>query len=317
MNTLLKNNYDKLLLAFAFILLTATAAWVWLQQPALNALRHQPVAAHLTGKPHTAATWRSPDSTAANWPRPSVQSHGAGWIYEVFTPPVIYYNTLAKTFTVTPPLYFGEGGSVFGLELIAVKLESYRLQLVGYFGAPGDYVAAFISPSVADTFLAREGRRFEGLGLTLKNFSVKKVLVEHNDPWPVYDIAAQAVLQDEQTGTEVTLDSRVRKFTDTPLAVLRLTSATHPEAKPREVHEGDTFKDDSGSYRVERIQLDPPEVVVARQVPGLPLPETKILHPLENGKPAAPGRNIAGQVPAAPKKTVAQPKPEFATADGK
>lgn len=317
MNTLLKNNYDKLLLAFAFILLTATAAWVWLQQPVLNALRHQPVAAHLTGKPHTAATWRSPDSTAANWARPTVQSHGAGWIYEVFTPPVIYYNTLAKTFTVTPPQYFGEGSSVFGLELIAVKLESYRLQLVGYFGAPGDYVAAFVSPSVADTFLAREGRRFEGLGLTLKNFSVKKVLVEHNDSWPVYDIAAQAVLQDEQTGTEVTLDSRVRKFTDTPLAVLRLGNGTNAVAKPREVHEGDTFKDDSGSYRVERIQLDPPEVVVARTTPGLPLPEIKILHPIEKASGSTPDKNIARQAPAKKSKLEAQPKPQFATADGK
>ena len=314
MNTLLKNNYDKLLLAFALLLAGAGAGWVWSQQATVNALRRQPVSAHLTGKAHDRTAWHAPETTAALWAKPSLQSHGAGWIYEVFTPPVIYYNTLAKTFTVTPPQYFADGAeTVFGLELLAVRLELYRLQLVGYFGGPNNYVAAFVSPSLADTLLAREGRRFDGLGLTLKNFAVKKVLVEHNDPWPVYDIAAQAVLQDEQTGAEVTLDSRARKFTDKPLAVLRAPGGSD---KPREVHEGDTFTDESGTYRIERIQLDPPEVVVARQVPGLPLPETKILHPVAPGATPTKG-NLASQKATPAKKNLTPPTTEFATADGK
>ncbi|MBI3887397.1 MAG: hypothetical protein HY302_16950 [Opitutae bacterium] len=315
MITPLKNNYEKLLLGCACALLAAGTTWAWLQQPLLGALRRQAVAAPLSGPPHAPALRRAPEQTAANWAKPAVQSYGPGWVYEVFTPPVIYYHTVAKTFTVTPPLYFAEGlGPVFGLELLAVKLEAYRLQLVGYFGAPGHYIAAFVSPAVADTFLAREGRRFEGLGLTLKNFTVKKILVEHNDPWPVYDIAAQAVLHDEQTGREVLLDSRARKLTDTPLAVLRLANGTD---KPREFREGDTLADESGSYRVERIQLDPPEVVVARTIPGLPLPETKILRPPEKSAGSPPEKNIARQSPDKKARPPAQPHPEFAAADGK
>lgn len=312
MNTQLKRNFDKLLLAFALSLLGASAGWVWLQQPALSSLRHQPVAAHLTGQEHAAATWRGPDQAPVVWPKPGVQSHGAGWLYEVFTPPVIYYNAVAKTFMVTPPQYFGEGNApLFGVELLAVRLEAYRLQLVGYFGAPGDYLAAFVTPGDAATLLAREGRTFADLGLTLKNFSVRKVLVEHDDPWPVYDIAAQAVLFDEKSGTEVVLDNRMRKLTDTPLAVLRLANGT---AGARELHEGDTLRDDSGVYRVERIQLDPPEVVVAREIPGLPLPERKILRPMETVNPDG---SLARTIPVAPPKPLPQPKSEFAKADGK
>ena len=314
MKALLKHNYDKLLLTLALLLAGCGVGWVWLQQPLVNALRRQTVAAQLTGKTHDTTTWRTPDQTTANWVKPAWQLHGAGWIYEVFTPPVIYYNTLAKTFTVTPPQYFVDGGEVvFGLELLAVKLELYRLQLVGYFGGPDNYVAAFVSPSVVDTLLAREGRRFDDLGLTLKNFAVKKVLVEHNDSWPVYDIAAQAVLQDEKTGAEVLLDSRSRKFTDKPLAVLRATGGTE---KPREFHEGDTITDETGSYRIERIQLDPPEVVVARQVPGLPLPEIKILHPMVPGKTHT-GSTLASRKQKPTKKNLLQPATGFTTADSK
>jgi hypothetical protein len=73
----------------------------------------------------------------------------------------------------------------------------------------------------------------------------------------------------------VTLDSRARKLTDTPLARLKLAT----EKQPRELREGDEFTDATAIYRVERVQLDPPEVVISRQVAGLPLPETKVLRP--------------------------------------
>ena len=151
------------------------------------------------------------------------------------------------------------------------------MQLVGYFGAPGDYLAAFESPNLPETLLARAGHRFDGLGLTLKSFDVKKVLVQHDDPWPVYDVAALAVLRDDKTGADIVLDSRARKFTDTPLAVVQLVSGG--DGKPHELHEGDTLADNTSTYHIERIQLDPPEVVVVHQVPGLPAPETKVLHP--------------------------------------
>lgn len=45
------------------------------------------------------------------------------------------------------------------------------------------------------------------------------------------------------------------------------------------MHEGDTFADEGATYRIERIQLDPPEVVMARTAPGLPVPEMRVLRP--------------------------------------
>jgi len=291
MTHLLRNNFDKLLLALAAAVLALSGVWMWQQQADVRRVRAQAVVAQLAGASYEVANLHAPDLTAATWPKAPSQSHGRGWLYEVFTPPVIYYNTLAKSFTVTAPGMPGESGADFGLELVGVKREPYRLQLVGYVGSPGDYRAAFVSSAQPETLLVREGRRFADLGLTLKSFDVKKVLVEHGDAWPVYDIAALAVLLDDRTGADVVLDSRARKFTDTPLAVLQSAGG---DGKPREFHEGDTFSDDTSTYRVERIQLDPPEVVVARQVPGLPQPETKVLHPASASKP---GDQLTAQAP--------------------
>jgi hypothetical protein len=271
----LGTDYDKLLLAVAALAAAFSVTWLAQQQGDARRLRAQPVAAVLAGASYEPANLKPRETSAVVWPRPPVQSSGQGWLYEVFTPPVIYYHTLARSFTITPPLPQGEAGASFGLELLEVRQEQYRLQLAGYCGEPGDYLAVFVSPELPGTLLARAGRRLENLGLTLKRIALEKIPVEHGDAWTVYDVAARAVLADDQTGDDVVLDSRTRKFTGTPLAVLQPLAG----GQPRELREGDAFVDGDSTYRIERIRLDPPEAVVARATPDRPQPETRVLHP--------------------------------------
>ena len=113
--------------------------------------------------------------------------------------------------------------------------------------------------------------------------------MEHSDAWPVYDVAAFAVLQDDRSGADVVLDSRSPKFTATPLAVLRSPAG---DSSPRELREGESFSDGISTYLIERIQLDPPEVAVTREAPGLPAPESRILHPVTEID-----RLVAGKAP--------------------
>jgi hypothetical protein len=292
----LKSHYEKLLVAAACSALAATAAWAWRGRVQLEPIRRQPEQVALAGPVHLAPALPV-EPARVPWMRPVAQSEGAGWVYEVFTPPEIYFNAAARSFAVTPPRYAAEvTETVFGLELLDVRLAPYRLQLAGYFGAPGDYLAAFVSDEVPQTLLARAGRRFEELGLTLKQFDVGKVRVEADGIGPVQDVAARAVLWDEQAQAEVILDSRQTKLTDTPLAVFQ-----SPDGKggPQSLHEGDTFTDTDATYRIERIQLDPPEVVVARVTPGVPVPEMRILKP---ARAAAAGGELAKRTrpPAAP-----------------
>lgn len=274
---------EKLALAAGAACVGLAAAWGWTQQAAFEALRREPAGVALSGENYTSGPPLPMATVARPWARPRVQSQGAGWVYEVFTPPVIYYQAATHSFSVVPPSTPAGDTMAFGLELLDVRRELYRLQLVGYVGEPGDYVGAFTSPQTPETLLARSGRRFVELGLALRRLEVRKIDVSGDPALPAYDIAALAILRDERSGTEVTLDSRMRKFTDTPLALLR----TGRGSKPREVRAGDVIDDEGATYTIERVQLDPPEVAVAKRLPGQPHPETRVLKPASTAKIAA------------------------------
>lgn len=101
---------------------------------------------------------------------------------------------------------------------VEASLPGFPLRLSGYAGEAGSYVVMFIAPNSAETLLARVGQRFDDLDLVLKAFEVRKVLVMHDSPWPIYDVAGFATLVDERTGDEVVLDSRTGSPLDDALA---------------------------------------------------------------------------------------------------
>lgn len=299
---------EKALALLAFALTAGAAAWWWQQQALLHRLHAERVSAEMAGAAYTAAALPELPAAGRAWGKPATQSSGSGWTYELFTPPVIYYHATAKTFTVTPPLYLAETNNLpFGLELVAVKREPFSLQLVGYVGAPGDYTAAFVSAQSPETLLARSGKRFDQLGLALKSFDIRRIPLDPRAAQPIYDVAAVATLHDERSGTEVTLDTRGPKLTDTPLAVLRVVADA--KGKPRVLHQGDTFQQDDATFRVEHIQLDPPEVVVAKQTAGLPYPETRVLKPELPNKPAEAAATAKRFAPATAQPGVARGSP--------
>lgn len=161
----------------------------------------------------------------------------------------------------------------FDLELLEVKTEPFPLQLAGYFGEPGDYLVAFVSTSQPGTLLARRGHRFAELGLTLRSFEVRRIAVDHDDAWPVYEVAGFAVLHDEKTGGEIVLDSRLKSAV-TLQAVLRRAGDEQPSIR----QEGEHIMLRGAAYRIQRIRADPPEAVMVRQVEGPGMPEMRILH---------------------------------------
>jgi len=308
-----RSHGEKLGLAGALALVLVATGWWWRQRPERAALRRTPVGVALTGAAHEPIVFAAPEIKPPVWTRPAAQSRGAEWRYELFTPPNLRYDAVTRAFTVAPsagdpapgekPSGKAADAEVFGLELLAVKREPYRLQLVGYAGAPGDYLAAFVSSRSAETFLARPGRRFAELGLTFERFAVEKLTGTDAGGLPALDIAALAVLRDEQTGEEITLDDRARRLTDVPVAVLRLGGVKN---RPRELRLGDTWQSRAEVYRLERIQLDPPEVVVARQTPGSSQPELRVLRPV----PGVGGSKLVRQTPA-----LAESKASVATSE--
>lgn len=210
------------------------------------------------------------------WRPPPAQPAGPGWGFEVFTPPALHYDRLTGIFSVAPTHGAGSSHESLPVELLAVKREPFRLQLAGYSGAPGNWLGFFTSPASAETLLARPGHRFEELGLSLKSLDVTNRRGGPASDPRAEEVAGVAVLHDEKSGREVVLESRDRLYSEPPLALLRLTDAAGSD---REVREGETWSDGHMRYRIERIQLDPPEVVIVREAPGSRAPVTAIIRP--------------------------------------
>ena len=268
---------DKVLFGIASLVLLATAGWVMvLEQPKLVALSKPPVVGKSNDQ-YVPAGIDAPQVSTMTWAPPGSQTRGAEWIYDVFTPPEIYYNAATKEFTVTPPVSGPPPPPPpvvpFGVELLRVKPDVFRLQLVGYVGNEGDYRGTFENALTGDTLLARAGKKIPELGLTVRSFEVKRNRVDSTTSMPIYYTVATAVVVDDKTGEAVTLTNKARFITGTPFAVIKVTDAQ----KIFEQKAGTNFDVGNAHYTIGSITVEPASVVITKEAPELKLPETKTL----------------------------------------
>jgi hypothetical protein len=219
------------------------------------------------------------------WSPPSAQSKGRDWVYDAFTPPEIFYNARSRHFTVKPPLAGGDDvpEEPFGVELVTVRPEPFRLQLIGYVGGEGDWRGTFENVASGEVFLAGAGRRVPNLALTIKSLDVRSAPVAIANSMTTQQRVATAVVRDERAGRDVTLTHRERRFTGGLSAFV----AASGETATREVRAGETFKLGDVSYRVEKILLAPPSVEITKESPSLSQSDQRTLTPRESEETAS------------------------------
>lgn len=273
---------DKLLLACAALLFAASGAAIALLVRLGIGLQPPPVGqVQLAEMTYTASVAEPALVKTETWPAPAPQKRGREWIYDTFTPPEIFYNPRTKQFTVKPPTAAAEAvEEPFGLELIAVRPEPFRLQLIGYVGDRG----TFENTLTGEVFLGAAGKRVPALGLTIVGFDVRLQPIALRDSMTTQQRVATAVVRDEKTGRDVTITHRERHFTGTVSAFVAAEGAN----AAREVRSGDGFKLGAATYRVEKVQLTPPQIEVTKEAPTLPQPERRTLVPREGDAPEKP-----------------------------
>ncbi len=266
---------EKIIFGAALLALLAAGAWTFLQLPKLAALRKVSSSSTVQAAYVPVGLDASNVSTSI-WPTAPAQTRGAEWIYDVFTPPEIYYNEATKEFSVTPPTTLVVEKPVeipFGLELIEIKQDVFRLQLVGYVGNVGSYLGTFENTVTGDTFLAKAGKKVPTLGLTVRAFEVKRNLVPAKDSMPIYETIATAVVVDDKTGAEIMLTNKQRLIKGSPIAVLKATGSD----KLFEQKAQTSFSVGDVNYSVGVVAADPAAVEVTKTAPSLKSPETKTL----------------------------------------
>ena len=236
-------------------------------------------AAQLNEEPYAPKAAVAPPDKVEAWAAPAPQTRGREWVYDAFSPPEIYYNGRSRQFSVKPPasLVEGDAAEPFGLELVAVRPEPFRLQLIGYVGAAGNWRGTFQNTRTGEVFLAAAGRRLPTLGLTIRSLDVGPQPVAVADSMTTRQRVASAVVRVEQAGRDVTLTHRERVYTGTLFAFV----AAPAQSATREVRIGDSFKLGEATYRIEKIEATPPAVEVLKEATSLPQPDRRILLPRE------------------------------------
>ncbi len=205
---------------------------------------------------------RSPHS--ATWNRPQSQSRGEDWVFDVFTPPVLYYNPASREFTVSRPELVQSGSKdpwkSFELELLEVRQRPYRLQLVGYAGEDGNYLASFEYIPSGELLIAREGKSLVEAGVKIISFEVKQMQVEQEGSMPVFEKVGVARLLDYESGEEIYLTNLETKiFSDLEAKVRTLQGGDIYL-----VREGSQVELDTGFYIIGDLSENPQEAMVTK-----------------------------------------------------
>ena len=213
------------------------------------------------------------------WPEPAAQARGRGWIYEVFTPPSVFYDRRSRALAAIPPDEAPPAGPdtrPLDVQLIQVRRGAFRLQLVGYAGGRNDLCGIFADAVTGETVIGRAGDRLTRHRVRLKQLDLGRSRAGADPGAATGEPVATATLLDETTGDEVALTTRGPSLAGSPLGVF--ASRKTPGAQ-RESKAGESFACSGLRYRVQRLELDPPLAVVECLTPEESTAGRQILTP--------------------------------------
>jgi len=219
-------------------------------------------------KPAATTKTREPGSAVHLWSGPVPQPRGPGWIYDLFTPPSVYYDRTAGRLSAVPAGGATEDDTTrprLDLELLEIHSGLFRLQLVGFAGEPESLRGIFLDSGTGETVVGHPGERLAGLGLTVKSVRMERGNAGGVTTDDTRAIEAAAVVVDEGTGENLILTSREPCRKGPPLGLF--ASRKSPDFRC-ELQAGESVTVDGVSYCVERIELETQKAVVAYLPPG-------------------------------------------------
>lgn len=206
-----------------------------------------------------------PGGPSRLWAAPPPQARGRSWVYELFTPPSLYYDQRTRVLTAGAESETAPGADGrFDLDLLEVQRGRFRWQLVGYAAGADGLRGIFADTDTGETTLGRAGDHLGGPALTVRSLSLGR-----SDPLAdgitTSGTMATAVVADASSGEEIALTS------DGPCLAGALRGVFGSRQAPgfrREMKEGESVALNGADYCVERLDRQPPRAVVARMAPG-------------------------------------------------
>lgn len=287
---------DTLFLSAGGVLLAGTCLWAFLQQSDITAFS-EAVVPPLGGSPYEAAEITLGTLETKTWTAPAPQAAGKDWLFEVFTPPIIYYNQTTKRFTVEQPVYVREDPKDpsdpqppkvehYGIELVKVTQPLFRLQLVGYVGEGPNARGNFENQLNGDIIFGAAGKKIPALNLEVVSFVAERRRTKVQGGTEIVETICNAVVRDTVTGVETKLDHKIR----TPEGPLEVTFKDELDGGLLTAKSGDTLVVGAHTFVVGELQTTPPSAVVTKSGGDLAAPETTtLLVPPPPPPPPPPG----------------------------
>lgn len=251
----MKNWLDKILLIVALIV---AGAATYLGMNATSTATIQSGSATPTGKEFDRSIPEVVAPELGVWPEPEVQT--ADWVFEVFTPPRIYFNQQTTEFVVELPT---EGAVVrqvtpFGLELVEIRRDVYRIQLSGYSGDFGTF-------RIGDQHIVRgrPGRDFEEEQFRLLSLVEERHVDDSIEGGtPIITRRGIATIVDLTNNREYILKSDELTYADFPVAEVQVRTRTSSES--RVLKEGEVWETAEARYKLDRIHESEGTIVVTK-----------------------------------------------------
>lgn len=270
----MKRRFELFLVGGAAAACVGSCIWFgFLEGVSRRSVRHDPA---LVGGDRPMNVTESPSDFAGTdaqpvWDAPAGQRQSRQWVYDLFTPPEIFYDAASNAFSVTPALTAlsidGRRGStavtsVLDITLLEVKRPLFPLQLMGFVRADGGHFGLFENTTTGEVFVGRAGHRDAGLRLVIEAVEIgpKPVLIA--DSMSTLQLRATARLRDEATNEIITLTSSERCYAGKAGAVVAIGG---PDGMRREIGEGDIVELGELVYEVSAVRLMPPGVELRRR----------------------------------------------------
>lgn len=298
---------DTLYLAAGGLALAGTCIWAFLQQSDISDAQ-TPLLPPSSGTAYEPSAIALATLESKQWPQATSQKAGTEWLFDVFTPPVIYYNVQTKKFTVEPPVFPppGSGGGPpppppppspeFGLQLVKVAQPLFRLQLVGYVGEGASARGNFENQLTGEIIFGTKGKKLPDLNLEIVSFAAERRRIPVEGGTELVVTEAVATVRDTVTGVETKLDAKTR----TPEGPLVVTFKNEFDGTEVSAKSGDVLSLGGFNFTVGALDPVKPSAVVTKTGGELAAPDEKTL---EIPPPTAPVPTkvdgVTGEIPSA------------------